>query len=105
GHRFRRRQQWLRVGHSVAPRSDQLPPPRRCPELGSDAVNDRFVAQRRALIEKMQEKGIRNLEVLRAFDMVPRHLFLPESVVPRAYEDAAVPTGFGQTPSQASLQA
>jgi protein-L-isoaspartate(D-aspartate) O-methyltransferase len=68
-------------------------------------VKDRFVAQRRSLIERMQEKGIRNLEILRAFDMVPRHLFLPESVAHRAYEDAAVPIGFGQTASQPSLQA
>lgn len=68
-------------------------------------MNDRFAAQRRALIERMQEKGIRNLEVLRAFDMVPRHQFLPESVIYRAYEDAAVPIGFGQTASQPSLQA
>lgn len=68
-------------------------------------MNDRFIAQRRALIERMQEKGIRNLEVLRAFDTVPRHLFLPESVIHRAYEDAAVPIGFGQTASQPSLQA
>lgn len=68
-------------------------------------MNDRYVAQRRNLIERMQEKGIRNLEVLRAFDLVPRHLFLPGSVAHRAYEDAAVPIGFGQTASQPSLQA
>lgn len=73
--------------------------------MGPLAVKDRYVAQRRALIERMREKGIRNLEVLRAFDLVPRHLFMPESVAHRAYEDAAVPIGFGQTASQPSLQA
>ncbi|HEV2145852.1 MAG TPA: protein-L-isoaspartate(D-aspartate) O-methyltransferase [Longimicrobiaceae bacterium] len=66
---------------------------------------DRFIAQRRALIGKMQERGIRDLEVLRAFDTVPRHEFLPEAVWHRAYEDAPVPIGFGQTASQPSLQA
>jgi protein-L-isoaspartate(D-aspartate) O-methyltransferase len=66
---------------------------------------DRFVAQRRALIERLQERGIRDMEVLRAFDQVPRHEFLPEAVWHRAYEDAPLPIGFGQTASQPSLQA
>jgi protein-L-isoaspartate(D-aspartate) O-methyltransferase len=68
-------------------------------------MSDRFTAQRRALINRMQEKGIRDLNVLRAFDQVHRHLFVPEAVAHRAYEDAPVPIGFGQTASQPSLQA
>lgn len=68
-------------------------------------MTDRFVAQRRALIEKLRQRGIRELEVLRAFDLIPRHEFLPEAVRHRAYEDAPVPIGFGQTASQPSLQA
>ena len=47
----------------------------------------------------------RELEILRAFDMVPRHDFLPQAVWHRAYEDAPIPIGFGQTASQPSLQA
>jgi protein-L-isoaspartate(D-aspartate) O-methyltransferase len=66
---------------------------------------DRFVAQRRALIGRMQERGIRDLEILRIFDLVPRHHFVPHAVAHRAYEDAAIPIGFGQTASQPSLQA
>ena len=65
----------------------------------------RWERQRRNLIETIREKGIDNLEVLRAFDLVPRHLFVPESVQHRAYEDNAIPIGFGQTASQPSLQA
>ncbi|HEX2202185.1 MAG TPA: protein-L-isoaspartate(D-aspartate) O-methyltransferase [Longimicrobium sp.] len=68
-------------------------------------MSDRFVAQRRALIGRMQERGIRDLEVLRAFDLVPRHAFVPHAVSHRAYEDAPIPIGFGQTASQPSLQA
>jgi protein-L-isoaspartate(D-aspartate) O-methyltransferase len=68
-------------------------------------VIDRFQGQRRSLIEQLQEKGIRDLEILRAFDLVPRHEFLPHAIGHRAYEDAAVPIGFGQTASQPSLQA
>jgi protein-L-isoaspartate(D-aspartate) O-methyltransferase len=66
---------------------------------------NRFVGQRRALIETIRERGITDLELLKVFDEVPRHLFLPEGVWPRAYEDAPVPIGFGQTASQPSLQA
>jgi protein-L-isoaspartate(D-aspartate) O-methyltransferase len=67
-------------------------------------VIGRFVAQRRGLIEVLQDRGIRDLEILRAFDLVPRHEFLPEAVRHRAYEDAALPIGLGQTASQPSLQ-
>jgi protein-L-isoaspartate(D-aspartate) O-methyltransferase len=68
-------------------------------------VNDRYVAQRRGLIERIREKGIRDLEILRAFDVIPRHEFVPQAVWHRAYEDAPIPIGFGQTASQPSLQA
>lgn len=68
-------------------------------------MSDRFVSQRRGLIERLQERGIRDLEVLRVFDHVPRHEFLPQAVWHRAYEDAPLPIGYGQTASQPSLQA
>jgi protein-L-isoaspartate(D-aspartate) O-methyltransferase len=64
-----------------------------------------FVGYRRKLIEDIRSHGIDDLEVLQLFDRVPRHLFLPEGVWPRAYEDAPVPIGWGQTASQPSLQA
>lgn len=74
--------------------------------MGSEHLNDlRFERQRRQLIEIIRDHGIEDLEILRAFDVTPRHIFLPESVRHRAYEDAPVPIGFGQTASQPSLQA
>jgi protein-L-isoaspartate(D-aspartate) O-methyltransferase len=74
--------------------------------LGSDALTDsRFVGYRRKLIEDIRGRGVDDLEILEIFDRVPRHLFLPEGVWPRAYEDAPIPIGFGQTASQPSLQA
>jgi protein-L-isoaspartate(D-aspartate) O-methyltransferase len=72
------------------------------PARGQDL---RFERQRRHLIEVIREHDIEDLEILRAFDVTPRHIFLPESVQHRAYEDAPVPIGFGQTASQPSLQA
>jgi protein-L-isoaspartate(D-aspartate) O-methyltransferase len=74
--------------------------------LESDALNERrYERARRQLIEVIADKGIHDLAVLRAFDLVHRHLFLPESSSHRAYEDAPLPIGFGQTASQPSLQA
>jgi protein-L-isoaspartate(D-aspartate) O-methyltransferase len=68
-------------------------------------MNDRYVAQRRGLINRLQERGIHDMNVLQAFDRVPRHLFVPQAVAHRAYEDSPLPIGFGQTASQPSLQA
>jgi len=74
--------------------------------VGSDALDDlRFVGYRRKLIEDIRARGVTDLVTLQLFDRVPRHIFLPEGVRPRAYEDGPVPIGFGQTASQPSLQA
>lgn len=74
--------------------------------MGPDPVDDhRYVGYRRKLIEDIRSRGVEDLETLQLFDRVPRHLFLPEGVRPRAYEDAPIPIGFGQTASQPSLQA
>lgn len=74
--------------------------------MGPDPLTDRrYERQRRALIEVIRERGVDDLEVLRAFDLVPRHVFLPDAVQHRAYEDAPLPIGYGQTASQPSLQA
>ena len=74
--------------------------------MAADPLDDlSFVGYRRQLIERIRERGIDDLEILQLFDRVPRHTFLPEGMRPRAYEDAPIPIGFGQTASQPSLQA
>jgi len=49
---------------------------------------------------QIQERDVRNPEVLRVMRLVPRHLFIPESARAQAYEDHPVPVGYGQTISQ-----
>lgn len=74
--------------------------------MAADSLNDRrYERQRRQLIEAIRDQGIEDLEILRVFDLTPRHIFLPDSVQHRAYEDAPLPIGFHQTASQPSLQA
>lgn len=46
------------------------------------------------------EQGISNLAVLDVISNTPRHLFLDEALAHRAYEDTALPIGYGQTLSQ-----
>ena len=58
---------------------------------------------RRRLIETLRANGVVDEAVLRAFDEVPRHLFVPSGVRHRAYEDAPLPIGNGQTISQPSI--
>ena len=72
---------------------------------GGVGEGDGYGGYRAQLVETLQRKGIRDLAVLRAVRMVPRHLFVPESVRHRAYDDAALPIGSGQTISQPWVQA
>lgn len=62
-------------------------------------------ASRRRLVETLQDRGIKDMAVLRAFEQTPRHLFVPTGVRHRAYEDSALPIGNGQTISQPSIHA
>lgn len=66
---------------------------------------DGYGGYRSRLVEVLQSKGIKDLAVLKAIATVPRHLFVPESVRHRAYEDSALPIGLGQTISQPWVQA
>ena len=68
-------------------------------------VGPEFRGARRRLVETLQAGGIRDLAVLRAVDLTPRHMFVPTGVRHRAYEDSALPIGSGQTISQPSVHA
>jgi protein-L-isoaspartate(D-aspartate) O-methyltransferase len=52
------------------------------------------------MLERLRAEGIRDEQVLAAMGSVPRHLFIDEALSSRAYEDTALPIGFGQTISQ-----
>ena len=52
------------------------------------------------MVERLREQGIRDARVLHAMGLVPRHIFLEQALANRAYDDTALPLGFGQTISQ-----
>jgi protein-L-isoaspartate(D-aspartate) O-methyltransferase len=65
-------------------------------------MTDTFEAKgkRKKLIAELKQKGISDEEVLRAFDTVPRHLFMDPAFFVHAYVDKAFPITSGQTISQ-----
>ena len=52
------------------------------------------------LAQKLQAEGITNPRVLQAIANSPRHIFIPEILAHKAYDNTALPIGQGQTISQ-----
>ena len=52
------------------------------------------------LAQKLLVEGIKNQQVLRAIASSPRHIFVPEILAHKAYDNTALPIGQGQTISQ-----
>jgi protein-L-isoaspartate(D-aspartate) O-methyltransferase len=60
----------------------------------------RHKGMRKLLVSTLVEKGIKNPDVLRAIEKVPRHFFFERAFLEHAYQDKAFPIGEGQTISQ-----
>ncbi|AOW76415.1 protein-L-isoaspartate O-methyltransferase [Colwellia sp. PAMC 20917] len=52
------------------------------------------------LAQKLYAEGIRDQRVLQAIAQSPRHIFVPEILAHKAYDNTALPIGQGQTISQ-----
>jgi len=52
------------------------------------------------MADRLRDRGIVNENVIETMAQVPRHLFVDEAMATRAYEDASLPIGEGQTISQ-----
>jgi protein-L-isoaspartate(D-aspartate) O-methyltransferase len=59
-----------------------------------------YETERKELIEQLKRKGIINNDLLSALMKVERHEFIPDIMKSHAYEDVALPIGYGQTISQ-----
>jgi len=59
-----------------------------------------YEKEREELVNNLRKKGINDENVLKAILKVERHLFVPDAVRPHAYNDIALPIGYGQTISQ-----
>lgn len=69
----------------------------------TEHLNPKIASER--LVRKLREKGISDERVLEAFRKVPRHEFVDGAMYAQAYDDNALPIGFGQTISQPSIVA
>ena len=60
-----------------------------------------YALERRNMVEKqLRGRGIRDRRMLEAFLGVPRHRFVPDKWVEKAYDDGPIPIGHDQTVSQ-----
>jgi protein-L-isoaspartate(D-aspartate) O-methyltransferase len=57
------------------------------------------------MVERLRSLGIRDEAVLAVMNEIPRHIFVDEALASRAYEDIALPLGFGQTISSPHMVA
>jgi protein-L-isoaspartate(D-aspartate) O-methyltransferase len=71
-------------------------PSSRNPGIGMTSQRTRM-----RMVERLRAQGIRDETVLAAMGEVPRHIFVDEALSSRAYEDMALPLGYGQTISSA----
>jgi protein-L-isoaspartate(D-aspartate) O-methyltransferase len=69
-------------------------------DLRLEGIGMTSARTRDRLVQRLREQGISNLAVLERIRNVPRHIFVDEALGSRAYEDTALPIGFGQTISQ-----
>jgi protein-L-isoaspartate(D-aspartate) O-methyltransferase len=70
------------------------------PEHKHPAFNERIKEREGMVATQIQARDIRDVNVLAAMRIVPRHAFVPENVQRAAYGDHPLPIGFEQTISQ-----
>ena len=63
-------------------------------------TDDLAVARRRMVEQQLRPRGIHDRHVLRIMEAMPRHLFVDDTLIARAYSDHALPIGEDQTISQ-----
>ena len=64
----------------------------RAPGIGMTSPRTRM-----RMVERLRAQGIRDEKVLAVMGELPRHIFVDEALASRAYEDIALPLGYGQT--------
>ena len=69
-------------------------------QLNFNGIGMTSLRTRERLLGRLMGQGIKNMQVLDIIRSTPRHIFLDEALSHRAYEDVALPIGYGQTISQ-----
>lgn len=74
-------------------------------ETDTDRTDAYIEARMRLVNHAVSAQNLEDKDVIQALAAVPRHRFVPEEIMDRAYQDTALPIGYGQTISQPSLVA
>ncbi len=74
--------------------------PSRVTPLPTPTVDLFAVSRQQMVDEQIRAREVKDPEVLRAMETVPRHEFVPPEYLAQAYEDHPLPIGNGQTISQ-----
>jgi len=88
-----------RISIPAAGKSEPLPSGTRAGQ-GQSNLGLNSERLRAAMVQRLRNQGVQDEKVLGAMMAVPRHIFVDEGLASRAYEDAALPIGHGQTISQ-----
>lgn len=72
----------------------------RPPTQSQSGIGMTSLRTRERMLVRLREQGLKDEVVLSAISAIPRHIFVDEALSIRAYEDVALPIGFGQTISQ-----
>lgn len=83
-----------------ASRLDSAPAKSTIQTSSPEASAQNYERKRAAMVNRLHQQGITDERVLAAMQVVPRHVFVDEALSSRAYDDAALPIGHGQTISQ-----
>jgi protein-L-isoaspartate(D-aspartate) O-methyltransferase len=72
------------------------------PQAEKDVRRAQTQERKRAMLveEQIEQRGVRNPDVLRVMRTVPRHEFVPEHLRDEAYDDRPLSIGYGATISQ-----
>jgi len=69
--------------------------------FAAKADDTEFLYERTSMVKnQIAERGISDRRVIEAMMSVPRHKFVPDKYITRAYDDNPLPIGYGQTISQ-----
>ncbi|WP_253207317.1 protein-L-isoaspartate(D-aspartate) O-methyltransferase [Verticiella alkaliphila] len=82
----------------VGPNDKAWPVASRAPDIADSR-------RREQMVQRLLEDGITDRLVLEAMRRMPRHAFVDEALASRAYDNAALPIGHGQTISQPRIVA
>lgn len=74
-------------------------------EVRAEARAEARAEETAAFLLRLRSSGIRDLDLLRALEKIPREMFVPHRFVDLARRDLALPIGCGQTLSEPSLVA